>query len=162
MTPLCAAVHEYLTLRRSLGFKLHDAGRLLVAFATFMEQPRATSITTPLALAWAQQPTAVQPAEWARRLSVVRGFARHRRATDPHTDIPSIGLLPFRPTRARPYLYSDAEIRDLLHAARGLPCRYASGRLRPWVYYSLFGLLSVSGLRLGEARNLEVPDVDLI
>ena len=161
MTPLCAAVHEYLTLRRSLGFKLHDAGRLLVAFATFMEQQRATSITTPLALAWAQQPTAVQPAEWARRLSVVRGFARHHRATDPHTDIPSLGLLPFRPTRARPYLYSDAEIRDLLHAARGLSCRYASGRLRPWVYYSLFGLLSVSGLRLGEARNLEVLDVDL-
>ena len=31
----------------------------------------------------------------------------------------------------------------------------------PWVYYCLFGLLSVSGLRLGEARNLELRDVDL-
>jgi integrase/recombinase XerD len=28
-------------------------------------------------------------------------------------------------------------------------------------YYCLFGLLSVSGLRLGEARNLELRDVDL-
>src|SRR5262249_51709135 len=35
------------------------------------------------------------------------------------------------------------------------------GQLRPWVYYCLFGLLSVSGLRLGEARNLELQDVDL-
>ena len=33
--------------------------------------------------------------------------------------------------------------------------------MRPWVYYCLFGLLSVSGLRLGEARNLELQDVDL-
>src|SRR5207245_10166547 len=32
---------------------------------------------------------------------------------------------------------------------------------RPWVYYSMFGLLSVSGLRIGEARNLELHDVDL-
>ena len=42
-----------------------------------------------------------------------------------------------------------------------MPYRYESGKLRPWVYYCLFGLLSVSGLRLGEARNLEMPDVDL-
>jgi integrase len=58
-------------------------------------------------------------------------------------------------------LYSDAEIRDLLRAALTMPCRYARGQLRPWVYYCLFGLLSVSGLRLGEARNLELDDVDL-
>ena len=69
--------------------------------------------------------------------------------------------MPFQPKRARPYLYSDAEIRDLLRAALTMPCRYERGKLRPWVYYCLFGLLSVSGLRLGEARNLELHDVDL-
>ena len=42
-----------------------------------------------------------------------------------------------------------------------MPCRYERGELRPWVYYCLFGLLSVSGLRLGEARNLELHDLDL-
>jgi integrase len=42
-----------------------------------------------------------------------------------------------------------------------MPHRYQSGALLPWVYYCLFGLLSVSGLRLGEARNLELQDVDL-
>src|SRR5437870_2441452 len=34
-------------------------------------------------------------------------------------------------------------------------------QLRPWVYYCLLGLLSVSGLRLGEARSLQLQDVDL-
>ena len=96
--------------------------------------------------------------EWARRLSFVRGFARHRSATDPRTEIPPDGLLPYRPKRARPYLYSDDEIRSLLRAALKLPGR---GGLRPWTYHCLFGLLSVSGLRLGEARNLELQDVDL-
>jgi len=69
--------------------------------------------------------------------------------------------LPFQPKRARPYLYSDEEIKSLLRAALAMPCRYERGALRPWVYYSLFGLLSVSGLRLGEARNLELHDIDL-
>jgi integrase len=42
-----------------------------------------------------------------------------------------------------------------------MPHRYATGALLPGVYYCLFGLLSVTGLRLGEARNLELQDVDL-
>jgi integrase/recombinase XerD len=69
--------------------------------------------------------------------------------------------LPFRPKRARPYLYSEAEIPGLLRAALTMPCRDERGTLRPWVYYTLFGLLSVSGLRVSEAQNLEVRDVDL-
>ena len=42
-----------------------------------------------------------------------------------------------------------------------MPCRHERGKLRPWVYYCFLGLLSVSGLRLSEACNLELPDVDL-
>ena len=161
MTTLRSAVQQYLAVRRGLGFHLCDAGRLLLQFVTFMEQHRASVVTTPLALAWAQQSQTVQPMEWARRLSIVRIFARYRHATDPRTEIPPDGVLPYRPKRARPYLYSDAEIHDLLHAALHMPCRYERGKLRPWVYSCLFGLLSVSGLRLGEARNLELHDVDL-
>lgn len=161
MTTLRSAVHTYLSMRRNLGFQLRTAGKLLLQFVAFMEQHRASVITTRLALAWAQQPQSVQPSEWARRLSIVRIFARYRHAADPRTEIPPDGLLPYRPKRARPYPYSDAEIRDLLHAAIHLPFHYERGKLRPWVYYCLFGLLSVTGLRLGEARNLELPDVDL-
>jgi len=161
MNTLRQAVQEYLSLRRELGFKLKDAGKELLDFVTFMEQHRASYITQALALAWAQRPLNVQPAYWAHRLSVVRAFARHRSAADPRTQIPAPGLLPFQPKRARPYLYSNDEIRSLLRAAREMPCRYERGELRPWTYYCLFGLLSVTGLRLGEARNLELQDVDL-
>jgi len=67
MSTLRQAVQEYLTLRRSLGFKLDKAGNQLLAFVRFMEQHEALYITTKLALAWAQQPSHVQPAEWAQR-----------------------------------------------------------------------------------------------
>jgi integrase len=152
------AIDDYLALRRSLGFKLRDAGVALADFASFMEQKGAHSITTQLALAWAQQPRDVQPAHWAQRLSYVRGFARHHLAMDPNTEVPPPGLLPFRPARARPYLYSADEIQRLLERALQLP---PHSELRPWTYHALLGLLSVTGLRVGEALRLQRDDVDL-
>jgi integrase/recombinase XerD len=158
MNTLRQAAHEYLTMRRSLGYKLRDDGKVLLDFITFMERCRASYITRSLAVAWAKQPADVQPNVWGRRLRCVRGFARHRSATDPRTQIPAFGLLPYRPTRARPYIYSDDEIKALLQAALKIP---AKDGLRPWTYHCLFGLLSVTGLRVGEAQNLELQDVDL-
>lgn len=161
MNTLRQALHDYLQLRRSLGFKLHDAGLQLPRFVHFMEQRQAGSITARLALEWAQQSATVQPAEWARRLGFVRGFARYRSATDPATEIPAAGLLPHRSTRARPYLYSEREIEQLLGAALRLPTAWPRTPLRPHLYHCLFGLLSVTGLRIGEALHLRVIDVDL-
>jgi hypothetical protein len=157
MNTLRQAAQEYLAMRRSLGFKLQRSGPVLLNFITFLERHRASYITLALALTWAKQPPAAQPQTWAQRLSYVRIFARYRSATDPRTQVPPAGLLPFRPKRARPYLYSNREIRDLLRAAWQLP-RHG---LRPWTYYCLFGLLSVSGLRVGEAQNLQLQDLDL-
>jgi integrase len=161
MTSLRQAAQDYLSMRRGLGFQLREAGKALPDFVSFLEKCRARHITRELALAWAQQPSTVQPAEWARRLSFVRGFAQYRSATDPRTEVPPQGLLPFHPKRARPYIYSDDEIRRLLRAALDMPYRFERGKLRPWTFYCLFGLLSVSGLRIGEARSLELRDVDL-
>lgn len=161
MNTLREAVQAYLDMRRGLGFKLHEAGNALTDFVDYLEQHHASHITQSLALAWAQLPANTKPAYWAQRLSFVRGFARYRSAMDTRTQIPPQGLLPFQPKRARPFLYSDENIRCLLHAARRMRYRGELESLRPWVYYCLFGLLTVSGLRLGEARNLELQDVDL-
>jgi integrase/recombinase XerD len=158
MNTLRQAAQEYLNMRRSLGYKLREASKRLLDFVTFMEQRHASYITQSLALAWAKQPSDVQPCEWARRLSCVRSFARHRSATDPRTQIPLAGLLPYRPKRAQPYIYSDEQIKQLLRTALKLP---AKNSLRPWTYHCLFGLLSVTGLRVSEAQNLELQDVDL-
>jgi integrase/recombinase XerD len=137
------------------------AGRVLPDFVAFMERHRASYVTQALALDWALQPSNVQPAYWAQRLSFVRSFARYCSAIDRRTEIPAQGLLPFQPKRARPYLYSTSEIRALLRAALEMPYRKEREALLPSTYHCLFGLLSVSGMRLGEARNLELQDVDL-
>ena len=95
MNTLRKAVRAYLDMRRSLGFKLREAGTALIDFVSFLDEHHTSYITQALALDWAQQPSHTQPAHWAQRLSFVRGFARYRSATDPRTQIPLQGLLPF-------------------------------------------------------------------
>ena len=158
MTSLRKAVENYLTMRRSLGFKLRDMGHNLHHFVSFMEQQRASIITTELALRWAQQPQNAQPAHWAARLSFVRNFARYWSATDPRTEIPPMGLLPYRTKRATPYIYSDEQIEQILTAAKNLP---PTTGLRPWTYYTLFGLMAVTGMRISEVIHLHRNDVDI-
>lgn len=155
MTSLRKAVHDYLEIRRSLGFKLKRAEVLLPQFVDFLRRQGSSVITTRLALQWAQSNRRLQHAEWAQRLTVVRCFARYWSAIDPRTEIPAWGLMPHRPMRARPYLYSDDEVRQLLHAALQL------GGLRGLTYYCLFGLLSVTGMRISELLNLRSADIDL-
>ena len=41
-------------------------------------------------------------ATWAERLMCVRVFARYCSGADPRTEVPPVGILPFRPQRATP------------------------------------------------------------
>lgn len=155
MTTIRSAVEQYLQMRRSLGFKLEAHGFMLRDFARFLEQHRSSHVTTALAMQWARSPLAAQPAQWSRRLGVVRRFAAHRSAFDPRTEIPPVGLLPYRRIRRTPYVYSDVEIERLLEAARRLP---SPSGLRARTYTTFIGLLVVTGLRVSEAIALDDPD----
>jgi integrase/recombinase XerD len=158
MSNLASTLQEYLGLRRGLGFKLRDEGTVLVDFVSFLEQQGVSTITTQLALRWAVLPQNVEPAHWARRLSMVRLFAQYRSASDPRTEIPPKGLLPHRYRRRPPYIYSDREIRQLIKAAKKLP---STRGLRPETYSTLFGLLVVTGMRIFECLTLNNEDVDM-
>jgi len=155
---LRAAVAEYLTLRRGLGFKLQLPGAWLEQFVSFLEQRGASYITTQLALDWAKQPVDAQAVYLTRRLSTVCGFARYRAASDPRTQVPSLGLLPHRFHRKAPYIYSDDEIGRLIKAASRLP---STTGMRSRTYATLLGLLAVTGMRIGEVVALDRDDVDL-
>jgi integrase len=93
----------------------------------------------------------------AMRLTVVRGFARHVASIDPKTEVPPNGIFPQR-RRPKPYIYSEREINALLAAALALP---PITGLRRWTYHHLFGLITVTGMRLSEATGLQRSDVDL-
>ncbi|HEV8650249.1 MAG TPA: tyrosine-type recombinase/integrase [Actinomycetes bacterium] len=85
MTELATTLEVYLTVRRSLGYKLERAGRLLADFVAFSEREGADTVTTELAVRWATLPGGASVGWWAQRLGVVRGFAGWLQALDPST-----------------------------------------------------------------------------
>jgi integrase len=156
MSGLQTHVDEYLRLRRALGFKLKEDERLLGQLVSYVEAAGATTVTSELAIRWARLPVGVHSNRWAKRLRVARGFAGYLQTIDPRAEIPPPDVFPVRRQRATPYLFSQQDVCRLLAEARRLrhPMRAAS-------YEALFGLLAVSGMRIGEAVALERQDVDL-
>ncbi len=159
MKPLHDYVYEYLAMRRALGFKLKTDERLLRDFAVFMERRHAKRITVKLAIKWAQQPGSADSNYHAGRLRAVRSFARYCIHVDPRTEIPPAGLLPRHRCLFQPHLYSADEVRRLMAAS--LQRRRAATSISRWTRFTLLGLLSVTGLRVSEALNLNLSDVDL-
>jgi integrase len=95
----------------------------------------------------------------ARRIEVLRGFARYCLSFEPATEIPPLRLFGPGHRRLTPHIFTDAEIRALLHAATSLP---PSGGLRAATCATVFGLIAASGLRISEATGLQRSDVDWV
>jgi len=158
MNTLTEVAKEYISIRRALGFDLRYTARTLLQFVAFLDRKGAPFITTSLALRWAQEKPDASSTTQADRLSMVRRFAIWRSATDPRTEIPASALLPRRYQRPTPHIYGEDEILRIITCAASLP---SARGLRGPTCSTLFGLLGVSGMRVGEAVALDRDDVDL-
>ncbi|MDA8381371.1 MAG: tyrosine-type recombinase/integrase [Actinomycetota bacterium] len=156
MTGLQAALQDYLALRRSMGFKLARAEKLLGQFVDHCGAVGADVVTVELALQWATLPEDASRSWVCLRLCVARGFSRHLALVDERNEVVPTSLVPHRPTRATPYLYTEDDVRALMAAAGTLrsPIRQAT-------FEVVVGLLWATGMRIGEALGLDDSDVDL-
>ena len=152
-------VNRYLEFRRGLGYRLLIEGRQLQQFGAFADAAgHRGPLTTELALRWARLPEKGERLYWARRLEVVRCFAKHLAAVESGTQVPLRGLLGRAHRRTTPHIYTEAEMAALLAAARHLNPRTG---LRPRTYATLIRLLACTGLRISEALRLTSANVDL-
>jgi integrase len=162
MTPapsMLSLAQAYLDERRRLGFALATPGTQLLNFARFADRTgHCGPLTVQLMMDWAQgEAKRANPATWARRLEILRPFARYRAQVEPGTEVPCADVFNHKRRRPTPHIYTVAEIADLLAAACRLP---PVGTLRPLTYETLFGLIAAAGLRLSEALRLHCGDFD--
>ena len=160
-TKLQARVEDYLAERRRLGFELGTTGLALASFARYATDVRHRGpLSIDLMAQWARHDkgNSGNPHTWARRLKLLRPFARYLRQFEPRTEVADASV--FGPVRGRvsPHIYREEEIVDLLAAARELR---PHGGLRPVTFETLFGLIASAGLRVSEALDLLDVDVDL-
>lgn len=151
-----ARAGDYLAMRRSLGFKLRGEGRMLAGFARRLDEAGQATVTISAALSWATESQEAAPAHRRRRLSVVRGFARHLATLDPACQIPPADLLAAPSHRPPPYIYSAEEIAALIHAAGTISAPLPSATMQ-----ALISLIAATGLRVGEALALDRGDAGL-
>lgn len=150
-------VEEFLAERQQLGYKLIRQSYLLREFGRYADElGHKGAITAELACRWVQLPRKAKQNYLAQRMLVVRRLAQYLALTDSRTEIPAGDQVKLR--RIPPYIYTNQQIIDLLSAAAALSP--ACG-LRPQTYYTLFGLLASTGIRVGEAIRLGRNDVDL-
>lgn len=151
---LTALVERYVALRQTLGYRLRNAASHLRAFAQFAAARGDTHVRAATAVDWATE----GPSPNARhiRLRRVVQFARFAHAEDPAHEIPP-GTLFYAPTvRTLPYIYTPTEIARLVAAAGRLRNTYPCRRQ---VYATLFGLIAATGLRVSEALDLQLDDI---
>ena len=138
-------------MRRALGFKLEMQGPRLMSFVRFCQDRGADRVTADLTVEWATA-TSGDEVNQARRLDVVRIFARHLQALDPATEVPPDDVLSRRYRRIPPYLYSPEEVSALMRAADGL-----APAIRAATWRTLIGLLAVTPSRLGANAASATP-----
>lgn len=158
---LQAKVDDYLAERHRLGFKLENMGLFLASFTRYVTSVHHQGpLTVDLMANWARQDKAQSHklGTGARRLKSLRPFTRWLRQFEPRTEVPDESVFGPAPGRVTPHIYREAEIVELLAAARGLNPR---GGLRPATFETLFGLIASTGLRVSEALALLDGDVDL-
>jgi len=152
-------VRAYLDERRRLGFSLSIAGSQLLAFARFADGAGHDGpLTIGIVIEWIKRSSKGTPITSARRVEVIRPFAKYCARFDPSTEIPRRDMFGRAHRRLTPHIYTDREITGLLSAASQLS---PAGGLRPATYTTFFGLISTTGLRFSEALNLHCNDVDL-
>ncbi len=148
-------VADYLTVRRSLGYKLDHAEYILDRFVIYLQDHHAQGVTVEHALAFATAPPGASPRWQALRLSAIRCFARWAHCQDPNVEVPPARLLPARPTRVAPFIYTPDQIHALLQTAGLL-----QPKLRAATFHTLIGLMAATGIRTGEAVSLDIASLD--
>lgn len=152
-------VQAYIAERRAGGFALSIDEHQLLSFARFAEKDRYRgALTVRLASRWALASKGQRRLTAARRIEVLRGFARYCQTFDPATEIPPRALFGPAHRRLAPHIFTERELSSLVTAAAGLG---PPGGLRGPTCATIFGLIASTGLRISEATGLRRPDVDL-
>jgi len=155
---LVQQAEEYFAWKWKLGYRPRTEREEVLHFARRMDATRPREINIDTVVAWARDSKRGSARYIAYRYEVVRRFLARISQSRPGVIVPPPGYLGRRFVRAQVHIYSEAEVRALMEAALTLP---PVAKLRPRTWNTFFGLLDATGMRVGEAIELDTADVDL-
>lgn len=155
---LAHELDRYLGVRRSLGYDLGTAERVLRRFVQYADEQGVDHVTTDLFLRWQGAFGNARRSTWGARFIMVRLFSQWLNGLDATHEVLPRGLIPYHYCRTHPYIFTPAQIVAIVEEAAQLPSIYG---MRGLTCSTLFGLIAVTGMRINEALSLDTGDVDL-
>ena len=150
-------LERFVALRRLSGTDYQSQTRLLVYFDNFLakEHFNEPCLNREIVQRYLSALSHLHPRTRYNRFSVVRQFCRYLSRFEPFCYTPEpIGSAKSETSRI-PYIFTKTQIQDLLAETAKLQPQHS---LRPHTYRTIFGLLYVAGLRIGEALALDIKD----
>ena len=152
---LSCHVERYLALKRHLGFKFREQGRILGIYAKHADNHADEIILCSrmieAATGSAQLPTI------RRSLAVLRNFALWLHAEDERHEVLPRNVLGRPETRRpTPCLMTPEEIRKVMDAALDLR---PAGSITPHSIHFMIGLTAATGMRASEVASLAIADL---
>lgn len=147
------------TRRAGNGGRAMSSQKILLQLDRFLmgEMKTGQPLTREIAERWNESMAHLNPSTRINRLSVLRQFCLYLSHFDPRTCVIYRSYLPRR-TRPAPYIYTRKDVNKIMTAAQKLG---PPGSLQPIVVSTLIGLLYATGIRIGEALNLTLSDVNV-
>lgn len=157
-SPLALRLQAFLNTRRIGNRRGVSSQKILLYLDRFLlgELAPGKPLGREIVERWNESMSHLNSSTRINRLSVLRQFCRYLSHFDARTCIIYRSYLPHR-SRPAPHIYTRDEVRKIMAAALRLG---PSGSLRPVVISTLIGLLYTTGLRIGEALNLTLGDID--
>jgi integrase/recombinase XerD len=158
-SPLAPRLQSFWEARYSRSRGGINNQKILLYLDRFLmsELKSGQTITREVVERWNESMAHLSPNTRINRLSVLRQFCRYLSYFEPRTCLIHRSFSPRR-TRPVPHVYSRQDVSRIMTAALQLG---PPGSLRPVVAASLIGLLYSTGIRIGEALNLTLKDLDL-
>ncbi len=157
---LSELVESYLLLKQSLGMRFGAEGRVLRAFSKALGDIDVLEVGKPQVLTYinGEGPVTIF---WHRKFEALTGFYRFALSRGHLAESPLPTCVPKRPKAFVPYIYTTEEIRTLLEGAPKV-CAHQKCPMVADTFQILLLLLWGTGLRISEALQLTVADVDLL
>jgi integrase/recombinase XerD len=150
---------RYVDLKRALGRRFDVPSRTLQSLDRFLhdQSTKYPNLNAAAFQGWCHTHEHVASGVRRVRMLEVCSFCLYRRRTESQCFVPDPSSFPAYHQRLTPYIYSEANVAGLLHAASCLK-RYPSAPLRPEVIRLAIALLFTTGMRRGELLGLTLGD----
>ena len=159
---LSCPIQGYIEEKKAVGYNFGKGAAMLKRFDIFVKSFGLEEVSLPkkLVLEWTKLTPNETVSNQSHRISLLRGLAEYMNRIGYPAYIYPRGLVTIDRYSYTPYIFSEVELLSILNVCDSYP-KAAASPYRHLVLPLIMRMLYGCGLRISEALNLSIDDVDL-